>query len=134
MERVLGDLQQNQNHELIGDVGGWVFRSRTGTPLEETTVFRAWKRLRRLATAEGVRPLTLHSLRHTFATLSLKAGKSVKWVSEQLGHRDAAMTLNTYAHALPDDETDLDYLPEAGAGTTRHQLGTRSDLRSRSGA
>jgi hypothetical protein len=45
----------------------------------------------------------------------------VKWVSQQLGHRDASLTLNTYAHALPDEEYDLSYLPEAGAGT-KHKL------------
>ena len=32
----------------------------------------------------------------------------------QLGHRDASLTLNTYAHALPDEETDLSYLPGSG--------------------
>jgi hypothetical protein len=66
----------------------------------------------------------MHSLRHTFATLSLEAGRSVKWVSQQLGHRDASLTLNTYAHALPDEETDLSFLPVAGAGTNRHWTGT----------
>ncbi len=72
----------------------------------------------------------MHSLRHTFATLSLEAGRSVKWVSQQLGHRDASLTLNTYAHALPDEEYDLSYLPEVGAGTNRHSAGTRHILRS----
>ena len=28
-------------------------------------------------------------------------------MAQQLGHRDAAMTLNVYAHALPDDDEDL---------------------------
>jgi hypothetical protein len=73
---------------------------------------------------KNIRTLTMHSLRHTFATLSLEAGRSVKWVSQQLGHRDASLTLNTYAHALPDEEYDLSYLPEAGAGTNRHSPGT----------
>jgi hypothetical protein len=72
---------------------------------------------------------TMHSLRHTFATLSLEAGRSVKWVSQQLGHRDASLTLNTYAHALPDEETDLSFLPVAGAGTgpapELHSIGSR---------
>jgi integrase len=61
--------------------GGWVFASRNGTPIEETTLSRAWTRIKAKAAAVGVRPLTLHSLRHTFATLSLEAGKSVKWVA-----------------------------------------------------
>jgi integrase len=109
--------------------GGWVFASRNGTPIEETTVTRAWARIKAKAAPHGVRPLTLHSLRHTFATLSLEAGKSVKWVAAQLGHRDAAMTLNIYTHALPDEEDDLSYLPESGAVTKRHQRGTEQSDR-----
>jgi hypothetical protein len=70
----------------------------------------------------------MHSLRHTFATLSLEAGRSVKWVSQQLVQRDESLTLNTYAHALPDEETDLPFLPVAGAGTNRHWTGTRATL------
>jgi hypothetical protein len=35
--------------------------------------------------------------------------------------QDASLTLNTYAHALPDEEYDLSYLPKAGAGTN-HKL------------
>jgi hypothetical protein len=63
--------------------------------------------IKALLAERGARPLTLHSLRHTFGTRSLESGKSVKWVSHQLGHRDASLTLNVYAHALPDEETDL---------------------------
>lgn len=32
------------------------------------------------------------------------AGLSVKVVSTRLGHKNAAETLNTYAHLFPDDE------------------------------
>jgi integrase len=108
--------------------GGWVFASRNGTPLEETTAYRAWTRIRTLLASYGVRPLTMHSLRHTFATLSLESGKSVKWVSQQLGHRDAALTLNVYAHALPDEERDLSYLPGSGAGAGRRYDGANQTL------
>jgi integrase len=95
--------------------GGWVFASRNGTAIEETTLNRAWQRIKIKLAAAGIRALTLHSLRHTFATLSLEAGRSVKWVAEQLGHRDASVTLNVYAHAMPTEETDLDFLPGSGA-------------------
>lgn len=41
---------------------------------------------------------TLHSLRHTHATLLLQAGVSPKVISERLGHSSVAFTLQTYAH------------------------------------
>ena len=108
--------------------GGWVFASKNGTPVEGTTVFRAWTRIRQRLAEKNIRTLTMHSLRHTFATLSLEAGRSVKWVSQQLGHRDASLTLNTYAHALPSEEYDLSFLPEAGAGANRRPAGASRKL------
>jgi hypothetical protein len=44
-------------------------------------------------------------------TSYFRLGQSVKWVSQQLGHRSATLTLDTYNHALPDEEADLSYLP-----------------------
>ena len=43
----------------------------------------------------------LHDLRHTHATLALKAGVPVKVVSERLGHESPAFTLKHYAHVIP---------------------------------
>lgn len=45
-----------------------------------------------------------HALRHAYASALIAAGESVKAVSERLGHTNAAMTLNTYAHLFPDSE------------------------------
>ncbi|HTX11034.1 MAG TPA: tyrosine-type recombinase/integrase [Solirubrobacteraceae bacterium] len=42
-----------------------------------------------------------HDLRHTHATLALKAGVPVKVVSERLGHESPAFTLKQYAHVIP---------------------------------
>lgn len=41
-----------------------------------------------------------HSLRHTFATRALECGMDVKTLSEILGHKNAVVTLNRYAHSL----------------------------------
>jgi len=41
--------------------------------------------------------ITPHGLRHVAACLSVNAGTNVKVVQTQLGHADAAETLNTYA-------------------------------------
>lgn len=52
---------------------------------------------------DGEAPATirLHDLRHTHATLLLKAGVPVKVVSERLGHASPMITLQTYAHVMP---------------------------------
>ena len=45
--------------------------------------------------------VALHDLRHTHATLLLKAGVPVKVVSERLGHTNVAFTMSCYQHVLP---------------------------------
>lgn len=45
--------------------------------------------------------ISLHDLRHTHATLLLKAGVNVKIVSERLGHANVAFTMAIYQHVLP---------------------------------
>jgi integrase len=43
----------------------------------------------------------LHDLRHTHATLALRAGIHPKVVSERLGHATIAIALGTHSHAIP---------------------------------
>ena len=76
-----------------------------------------------------MRPLRLHDARHTFASLALASGKSVRWVASQLGHANPELTLRVYAHSLREEETDLSFLDFGG--TKRHPRGTK--LRARSG-
>lgn len=52
-----------------------------------------------LGDVEGLRP---HSLRHTFASLSIKAGCDVVTLAAALGHADVKETLNEYAGLWPD--------------------------------
>jgi integrase len=111
------------------DSRSWVFHTRTGRPVDGTTIQRVWDRMRGHMAEEGIPQYTLHSLRHTFATLSLLGGKSIMWVSRQLGHKSVKVTLDVYSHVLPGEEVDLSYLPTPGAGTNRHSAGTSATLR-----
>ena len=52
----------------------------------------------------GFPKLKFHELRHTQATLLLGNGVDVKTVQTRLGHSDASVTLNTYSHALPEND------------------------------
>jgi hypothetical protein len=70
-----------------------------------------------------MRPLRLHDARHTFASLALASGKSIRWVASQLGHGSPEFTLRVYAHALREEEADLSFLDFGG--TKRHPRGTK---------
>lgn len=70
-----------------------------GTPVSPANVSRSFERLVALA---GVPRIRVHDLRHTSATLLLRAGTAAKVVSERLGHASIGITLDTYSHVLPD--------------------------------
>lgn len=53
------------------------------------------------AGAEVPDEIRLHDLRHTHATILLRANVHVKIVSERLGHATVSITLDTYSHVLP---------------------------------
>lgn len=48
-----------------------------------------------------------HSTRHTFATRAIECGMDVKSLSEILGHKNATITLNRYAHSLWEHKADM---------------------------
>ncbi len=56
-----------------------------------------------LASAK-VTGVTFHDLRHFYASVLIRAGLSVRVVADRLGHADASLTLNVYAHLWPDEE------------------------------
>lgn len=62
------------------------------------------RRCRRDVGEDAIPMIRLHDLRHTHATLLLRAGENVKVVSERLGHANANVTLRVYSHVLPGDQ------------------------------
>ena len=50
--------------------------------------------------------VTPHTLRRTFATLALAAGRDPRWVMGQLGHTDARLTLGLYAQVIQRQRVD----------------------------
>ena len=45
------------------------------------------------------KPITIHCLRHTYATVQVQMGTDIKTLSSQLGHAKADITLNIYANS-----------------------------------
>lgn len=50
--------------------------------------------------------LTVHGLRHTWATLALESGVHPRVVQERLGHSTVAITLGIYSHVSPTLDSD----------------------------
>ncbi len=80
-----------------------VFSQLDGSPLLPNTVTHAFAKMVRKAGLDGI---TLHSLRHTHASILLQQGVSSKTVAERLGHSTVVITLDTYSHVTPGVKED----------------------------
>ncbi|MEV3974359.1 tyrosine-type recombinase/integrase [Streptomyces sp. NPDC050698] len=91
--RVEKGLNRMEGDYLFANVG------RTNI-LMYSLVDRLWRNARQAA---GItRKITTHWLRHFFASAGLARGVPVTDMAEWLGHRDPKITLQTYAHVMPD--------------------------------
>ncbi len=90
------------------NTGGLIFPSRaTGGPWCREA-YKSWERkaFKTAATQIGRADATPYALRHSFASLLIREGRSIVEVAAQLGHAPT-MTLDTYAHVFADlDEED----------------------------
>ena len=77
---------------------GLIFHKPDGTWLHPNAVSEVF--LRRGA-SYGLPRLTLHGLRHTWATLALERGIHPNVVQERLGHSTITITLGIYSHVSP---------------------------------
>ncbi|MGO9138366.1 MAG: tyrosine-type recombinase/integrase [Syntrophales bacterium] len=51
----------------------------------------------------GLRHVSFHSLRHTNASLRIRAEQNVKYMSMQMGHSSIKITMDTYGHLFNDE-------------------------------
>lgn len=72
--------------------------------LNKSNLHNAFKKILRKAKLPNIR---FHDLRHTHATLALLKTKNIKAVSARLGHEDIKITLDTYAHWMPEMEDEI---------------------------
>lgn len=88
---------------------GLVFTREDGAAIHPQRLSQMFERLVRRA---ELRPIRLHDLRHTAATLALGGGIPTRVVSEWLGHATTSITEDVYQHVVPS------MLEEAGAKLT----------------
>jgi integrase len=92
---------------VAGHLATWladqfVFTTELGDPIRRTAFSeRIWRPALKRAGLSGV---TMHGLRHFYASLLIRHGESVKTVQARLGHASAAETLDTYSHLWPDSD------------------------------
>lgn len=55
---------------------------------------------RRLTERADVPRKGFHALRHTFATRAVESGMDIRTLADIMGHQNASVTLNRYAHCM----------------------------------
>jgi len=70
-----------------------------GGPINPNNISRAFKML---VLRAGVQEIRVHDMRHTAASLLLRAGVGHKIVQERLGHASSQTTMDIYAHLIGD--------------------------------
>lgn len=86
------------DHDLI-------FPNENGLPSKPDTISKKARQFQKLANLP--KEFTFHTLRHTHATLLLKAGINFKVIQSRLGHSGYQIPMNTYSHVVPDNDKEL---------------------------
>lgn len=79
-----------QYHDLV-------FVSRTGKPVDNSSYNAA---LRKICEKANISPISMHILRHTFATRCIEAGMQPKTLQVILGHSSIDVTMDIYVHVM----------------------------------
>lgn len=91
------DEQRAQLGDAWEDQDGRVFTTDTGAPIFPDSVTQWFSKF---IARSGMPKVTVHSLRHTYASLMIADGVPLVVVSKQLGHAQTSTTANIYAHAI----------------------------------
>jgi integrase len=100
---VLRRWKARQAEERLALGSGWtdtglVFTALEGGPLHPERTSREFvRRVHR----HGLPHLSVHGLRHTWATLAMRNNQHPRVVQERLGHTSIAVTLGVYSHVTP---------------------------------
>lgn len=91
-KRKTSDIIPMQYHDFI-------FVSSKGTPIPR---FAYFKNLNIISSKIGIPHISMHTLRHTFATRCAEAGMQPKTLQIILGHSSIDVTMNVYVHVMDD--------------------------------
>lgn len=95
------DAQREKLGDAWEDQDGRVFTTDTGRPMFPDSVSQ-W--FTKFVHRTGLPKVTVHSLRHTYASLMIANGTPLVVVSHKLGHAQTSTTANIYAHVIASAE------------------------------
>jgi integrase len=129
----LRELQRQRRVVALDDerrAREWVFPDQR-TCSKPMQYRRFYERFVPLVKKLGLRGVTPHTLRHTYASLLFAQGKTMHFVQEQLGHHDPKFTASVYGHLIPGDRRgEVDFLDGLGMACTTAANGSEQTIHS----
>ena len=92
--KVIQDKEIADKGDLYKD-DGYIITQFDGTPVHASTI-RKW--IKKACEFCEVPYITVHGLRHTYASIAIANGADIRTTAAQLGHSTPSLTLNTYAN------------------------------------
>ena len=91
-----------------------VFAAADGRLLSPNALSKAWPRI---MAGIGMPQVTLHSLRHTHASMLIASGVDILTISRRLGHSSPTITLGVYGHLIAGTDDRAAQIMEAAFGS-----------------
>ena len=103
LQNLLANRKRLKNEVIIDGYSGFLLLDKNDHPKValhiENEMRWAMKKYRKLYPDAPLPHITPHVFRHTFCTNMANAGMDIKALQYVMGHSDASITLNVYAHA-----------------------------------
>ncbi|MBR2895484.1 MAG: site-specific integrase [Oscillospiraceae bacterium] len=103
LKNILSHRPKVKTEPMVDGYSGFIMLDKNGNPKValhiENEMRWAMKKYRKLYPDKPLPHITPHVFRHTFCTNFANAGMDIKNLQYLMGHSDAGVTLNVYAHA-----------------------------------
>lgn len=99
--KIKNQQTQHQRKVLSFEFADHIFLNRNGNLLPNSNYDRY---LEKLCVKAGIEKISMHTLRHTFATRCIESGMKPKTLQKILGHANISMTMDLYVHVTEDEK------------------------------
>lgn len=101
---ILNKIKENRKSNDVVPIQyhDFVFTSKKGTPIDNASYNSA---LRKICEKAEIPHISMHTLRHTFATRCIEAGMQPKVLQSILGHSSIDTTMDIYVHVMEDTKS-----------------------------
>lgn len=101
-------IKIGQYWKPLKDLENLVFTTETGSPVGKENLKNCINRTVRRINDSGIgfQHISMHTFRHSFATRCIENGMNPQTLKAILGHSKLSMTMDLYAHVLPDTKAE----------------------------